>query len=96
MLKQVNTHVYKNLKEIPEEVLDDLTIRVTRQGGLRDQFIDLIDNARGSKSTIGVEDIEGLVLKNKNGVHTIHIKNKNTGKIEHYKLGGEEPKKNRY
>ena len=85
--------VYKNLKEIPEEVIDDLTIRVTRQGGLRDQFIDLIDNARGSKSTIGVEDIEGLVLKNKNGVHTIHIKNKNTGKIEHYKLGGEEPKK---
>ena len=55
--------VYKNLKEIPEEVIDDLTIRVTRQGGLRDQFIDLIDNARGSKSTIGVEDIEGYIKK---------------------------------
>ena len=76
---------YKTLKDIPDDSWDKLTLGVTREAGLRDQFYDLMQEAKGVDSPIK-DNTQRLVVKDDlSGTH-IHVLDNDTGMITSYKL----------
>jgi hypothetical protein len=76
---------YKKLSDISPEDWDKLTLGVTREAGLRDQFYDLMQEAKGITSPIK-DNTQRLVVKDDlYGTH-IHVLDNDTGGITSYKL----------
>jgi len=78
---------YKNVGEIPEEVFSNYLTGIPKEGGLREQFIDLwlVSKNKTPETNVNPPNVSNIVFKKGDDL-IIHEKNLDSGEIVSYKV----------